>query len=270
MGSPWSQNTGQQRRRFTTYERDGNEHDEAMFRRYNHWMPGFIQPDPYDGSYDLAEPKSFNRYTYVKNDPVNFVDPTGLDECEDAHGNKIPCGPDPEIDPSDIHRIYTTAPLLGPYFLPASQSGRRPEIISLIPAAPTTPAFRRLFPGPEFMTRTREEEIERRLAEGRAWDRWYEWVKCNTPIKQKYDRKLDEFHNQAQWLEIGTGIAIGTGISTALPEDVPMEGGRVGAGWIGFLSIVGVIAWERDQVATILSDYSQEAASKCGPKPPHP
>lgn len=81
IGSPWSQNTGQQRRRFTTYERDGNETDEAMFRRYNRWTARFDQPDPYDGSYDFTNPQSFNRYSYVQNDPVNFVDPTGLDEC---------------------------------------------------------------------------------------------------------------------------------------------------------------------------------------------
>jgi hypothetical protein len=39
----------------------------------------FSQPDPYEGSYDLGNPQSFNRYAYVQNDPVNFVDPSGLD-----------------------------------------------------------------------------------------------------------------------------------------------------------------------------------------------
>lgn len=28
----------------------------------------------------IGSPQSFNRYAYVQNDPVNFVDPTGLDE----------------------------------------------------------------------------------------------------------------------------------------------------------------------------------------------
>jgi len=49
-----------------------------MFRRHNRWHSRFDQPDPYDGSYDFTEPQSFNRYSYVQNDPVNFVDPTGL------------------------------------------------------------------------------------------------------------------------------------------------------------------------------------------------
>ena len=49
-----------------------------MHRRYNRWHSRFDQPDPYGGSYDMTNPQSFNRYAYVQNDPVNFVDPTGL------------------------------------------------------------------------------------------------------------------------------------------------------------------------------------------------
>jgi len=81
---PWggdtarSNNSAFQPRKYTSYERDANGGDEAMFRRYNRSNSRFDQPDPYDGSYDLADPQSFNRYAYVGNDPVNFVDPTGL------------------------------------------------------------------------------------------------------------------------------------------------------------------------------------------------
>ncbi len=49
-----------------------------MHRRYNRWHLRFDQPDPSDGSYDLTDPQSFNRYSYVENDPVNFTDPSGL------------------------------------------------------------------------------------------------------------------------------------------------------------------------------------------------
>src|SRR2546423_10983102 len=72
-------NTAFQPRKFTSYERDLNGTDEAMFRRYNRWHSRFDQPDPYDGSYDFTDPQSFNRYSYTQNDPVNFVDPSGLD-----------------------------------------------------------------------------------------------------------------------------------------------------------------------------------------------
>ena len=81
---PWGGNTSRnnndvfQPRRFTTYERDGNASDEAMMRRYNRWWSRFDQPDPYEGSYDAGNPQSFNRYAYVQNDPVNFIDPSGL------------------------------------------------------------------------------------------------------------------------------------------------------------------------------------------------
>ena len=82
---PWGGNTSRnnsdvfQPHRFTNYERDLNASDEAMFRRYNRWWSRFDQPDPYGGSYELTNPQSFNRYAYVQNDPVNYVDPLGLD-----------------------------------------------------------------------------------------------------------------------------------------------------------------------------------------------
>jgi hypothetical protein len=47
-------------------------------RRNSRSRAGFEQPDPFAGSYDLTDPQSFNRYAYVQNDPVNFVDPSGL------------------------------------------------------------------------------------------------------------------------------------------------------------------------------------------------
>src|SRR3989442_11046763 len=81
---PWGADTNRsgnqyfQPHRYTTYERDGNQSDEAMFRRYNRWHSRFDQPDPYDGSYDLSDPQSFNRYACTQNDPANFVDPSGL------------------------------------------------------------------------------------------------------------------------------------------------------------------------------------------------
>jgi RHS repeat-associated protein len=81
---PWggetsrSSNSAFQPHRYTTYTRDTNGGDEAMFRGYQLSWNRFAQPDPYDGSYDLNDPQSFNRYAYVQNDPVNFIDPSGL------------------------------------------------------------------------------------------------------------------------------------------------------------------------------------------------
>jgi RHS repeat-associated protein len=77
-------NSSFQNRWYTTYEMDENGSYEAMHRRYNRWWSRFEQPDPYDGSYNLTDPQSFNRYSYTQNDPVNFTDPTGLMQCVDA------------------------------------------------------------------------------------------------------------------------------------------------------------------------------------------
>lgn len=73
-------NGNQQTRKYTTYDRNVNGRDEAMMRSYHAWFARFDQPDPWDGSYDLTNPQSFNRYSYTQNDPVNFVDPSGLDD----------------------------------------------------------------------------------------------------------------------------------------------------------------------------------------------
>jgi RHS repeat-associated protein len=82
---PWGGETGRssnqafQPHRYTSYERDANGGDDAMMRRYQSAQSRFSQPDPYDGSYNLTDPQSLNRYAYVQNDPVNFIDPSGLD-----------------------------------------------------------------------------------------------------------------------------------------------------------------------------------------------
>jgi len=74
--------------RYTTYERD-EDADYAMMRRYNGRFDRFMQPDPSDGSYNWTNPQSFNRYAYVKNDPVNFIDPLGLDPDGGALGGAL-------------------------------------------------------------------------------------------------------------------------------------------------------------------------------------
>jgi len=49
-------------------------------RYYSSTLGRFTSPDPYLGSMSLTNPQSFNRYTYVQNNPLIFVDPSGL-EC---------------------------------------------------------------------------------------------------------------------------------------------------------------------------------------------
>ncbi len=55
----------------------------AQFRNYSESQARWLSPDPYDGSYDVTNPQSFNRYAYVLNNPLSFIDPLGLEEDKD-------------------------------------------------------------------------------------------------------------------------------------------------------------------------------------------
>jgi RHS repeat-associated protein len=57
-------------------EATGLEH--TWWRKYDSSSGRWTTPDPYKGSMMIADPQSFNRYAYVGNDPINFVDPSGL------------------------------------------------------------------------------------------------------------------------------------------------------------------------------------------------
>jgi RHS repeat-associated protein len=52
--------------------------DHAWWRKHENLSGRWTSPDPYNRSMATADPQSFNRYSYVGNDPVNFIDPTGL------------------------------------------------------------------------------------------------------------------------------------------------------------------------------------------------
>ncbi|HKP37794.1 MAG TPA: RHS repeat-associated core domain-containing protein, partial [Pyrinomonadaceae bacterium] len=52
--------------------------DHTWWRKYENLSGRWTSPDPYNGSMSIANPQSFNRNSYVLNDPVNLVDPTGL------------------------------------------------------------------------------------------------------------------------------------------------------------------------------------------------
>lgn len=55
--------------------------DHATFRQYSHQEGRWMSPDPYDGSMDLGNPQSLNRYSYAANSPLVYTDPLGLRIC---------------------------------------------------------------------------------------------------------------------------------------------------------------------------------------------
>jgi RHS repeat-associated protein len=56
--------------------------DHAMFRQYASAMGRWTTPDPYDGSYNVFDPQSLNRYAYVNSNPLGAADPSGLDDSD--------------------------------------------------------------------------------------------------------------------------------------------------------------------------------------------
>ncbi len=56
----------------------GSGQQHTWFRKLETSAGRWTGPDPYKGSMSLGNPQSFNRYSYVENQPTNFVDPSGL------------------------------------------------------------------------------------------------------------------------------------------------------------------------------------------------
>jgi RHS repeat-associated protein len=68
------------RNKFATYYRDTNGLDYANQRYYTSRYGRFMTTDPYMGSGSVADPQSWNRYSYTQGDPINKSDPSGLQE----------------------------------------------------------------------------------------------------------------------------------------------------------------------------------------------
>jgi RHS repeat-associated protein len=68
------------RQKFTQKERDNETGLDYFGARYYGSTQGrFTSVDPLAASAIVSDPQSFNRYTYVLNNPLKYVDPTGLD-----------------------------------------------------------------------------------------------------------------------------------------------------------------------------------------------
>lgn len=68
------------RHRFAQTEQDeATGLDHTWYRKYDSFAGRWTSPDPLSGN--VANPQSFNLYTYAGNDPVNLIDASGLRPC---------------------------------------------------------------------------------------------------------------------------------------------------------------------------------------------
>ena len=65
-------------KKYAAMETDASGLSHTLWRKYDSLSARWTTTDPYSGSMDVNDPQSFNRYSYVGNDPVNETDPTGL------------------------------------------------------------------------------------------------------------------------------------------------------------------------------------------------
>jgi RHS repeat-associated protein len=94
-GETWYLNNTTTKWEFTTYERDSESgNDYAMARYHVNRLGRFSSPDLFSGS--AGDPQSLNKFSYVRNDPANGVDPSGMVSCwwPDSCGGEDPGGGD--------------------------------------------------------------------------------------------------------------------------------------------------------------------------------
>jgi RHS repeat-associated protein len=80
FGEDFAENGSQAKRHFTSYERDAESGtDYAINREYSMSAARFLRVDPKASSARLDAPQSWNRYSYVQNEPISQSDRLGLD-----------------------------------------------------------------------------------------------------------------------------------------------------------------------------------------------
>jgi RHS repeat-associated protein len=126
FGETWYETGAPSKWKFTTYENDPESGLNYAGARYHSPRLGrFMSLDPAPGQ--LGDPQGFNRYSYVRNDPVNLTDPTGMflcgdcdegdDDDDDSGGGQLPDAPTPQ-GPCDAACQF---PNMSPEFLPFFQ-----------------------------------------------------------------------------------------------------------------------------------------------------
>lgn len=125
----------------TQYERDAeNGLDYAQARYYSNSHGRFTGVDPLMASAEISNPQTLNRYSYVLNNPIILVDPTGLvhEGWGDKDFPKKACWgcssnyPTPTEDkplPKDVKKAVTDPHILLPYDRGFGRHDMKPNLV---------------------------------------------------------------------------------------------------------------------------------------------
>jgi RHS repeat-associated protein len=158
----------------------------------------FLQPDPIVPA--PSNPQCFNRFSYVLNSPLNFIDPTGYGPRNEEGGSPRPNNPPPSP--------HFTAPVHGPGHL---------NIIPVTPPDPNSQAYRDLQAFIEAWEREKAAERAAQISAGYSSivpSRWDEARPVSS--NSEFDPVLHGYHTLEEiavaQLVLWTGIAV-TGVS---------------------------------------------------------
>ncbi len=232
------------RQKYALVERDDlTGLDHAWWRKYESRSGRWTSPDPYNGSMDLQNPQSLNRYAYVNNDAPNRLDPSGLVcwdrylviQIRDNFGSVIA---------EERHLLYTHCDFS----------------LSLVPIGGWDPQgrFDNVF-NPKTTSEFNRKEIQRRIDAGNRWEAYRQWEACAAPFTKQAEadwrKTTNRFLLKSSILVItSTAGMAASGVSRPISTTV-ISGG-----------VINLHMDEASARTKINSDWLRDAEKQCGPR----
>ena len=184
--------------------------DHTWWRKYENRSGRWTSPDPLRGT--IGAPQTFNAYTYAANDPVNFVDPTGLDPQDPPSTTHIdPVTGQPTSVPGINAGVVTVTADISGGTIGGSALGMFGADANQVLAVLNFQELKREYNIIRLLEDAQKQKEDQKKLRKRAWDEYEQCVRNSTGFAE-YRRGLQ-------------GVPV---ISSPLPN-AAMYGGRVAA-----------------------------------------